>query len=157
MNKKLLFFAASAFLCCSPSGYSALTLVKVTDISLGNVLAGPSGRQWVVNTSGSVSGTGSGDYISGAQAGEILISDTTAPASAQIQAINITGTGGLSVNQITCSYNSGVEARCDQSGYIVITGTLATSLKLGIDLQSTQFHNGGDSPQADFDIEITYQ
>ncbi len=136
---------------------SAITMAKVSNISLGKNLAGAAGRQWILSTTGAITGSAQVDYISGASAAEIIMTDTSAPALVQIQAINITAFNGLSVNQIFCSFDNATQARCDLTGYVVTTGVVAGSLKLGIDLESTQYHYGNDSASVDFDVSITYQ
>ncbi|MCW8109929.1 hypothetical protein OPS25_15590 [Alteromonas ponticola] len=136
---------------------AAITITKMNDINLGLLKAGPAGRQWIVGTDGSLTGTGQADYVSGAAAGEIVVTDTSAPAMVQIQALNITSYNGFQVNQILCRYGNGSQTRCDLSGYSITTNNMSISLKVGIDVESTQYHYGGDNAGVDFDISITYQ
>ena len=60
---------------------AALTLTRVASPSFGTVLSGASNRRLVLNTNGSISGSGANDYISGAAAGAFTVLDTSSPAT----------------------------------------------------------------------------
>jgi hypothetical protein len=140
---------------CSTIAQATLTLTPITSPSFGILLAGASGRQFVLGTNSTISGTNASDYISGATAGSMTVADDTAQVALKIEALNITPIGGLSVARILCSYNGGLETRCDNGGYQVNSGASVTLL-LGLDISTTQVHSGSDSASVSFDIEITY-
>jgi hypothetical protein len=135
---------------------AAITLTEITSPSFGLILSGSSGRQFVLNTSGTVSGANSGDYLSSATAGNISVADDTAPATIEILADAISGIGGLTVNQVLCSYAGGGQTQCDGSP-LVVTSVASGSLKIGLDITTSQIHSGGDSASVNLDITITYQ
>lgn len=135
--------------------YAALNVTTVQSISLGIILSGAAGRQFILNTSGIVTGTDAADHINGQIVGEVNVIDTTSPLSINILADNINAIGGLSVNQVLCSYNNGPQFVCSGAG-MNATSTASASLKVGLDVSTTQTHNGGDVGSITIDITITY-
>jgi len=136
---------------------ATITLTEITAPSFGLILSGASGRQFILNTSATISGTHASDHVSSAIAGAIDITDTTL-ATIEIIANNIGSAGGLTVNEILCSYGGGAQTRCDLTPLVVTVVTSdPVSLKIGVDITTTQVHSGGDSASASFDIDVTYQ
>jgi len=135
---------------------AVITLTEITSPNFGLILSGASGRQFILNTSGSVTGANSTDYISSAIAGEITATDNTSPVTIEILASSISSAGGLTVNEVLCSYGGGAQTRCDGSP-LVATSAASASLKVGIDITTSQVHSGGDSASVNFDITVTYQ
>ncbi len=154
-GKAALALLSSAACVLSGSAVAQITLSKVNDASLGSILSGGANRQFILNTSGTVTGPNVSDYVMGAMAGEILYADTLSSSSVQIQAAGITTTGGVSVNQVLCDFNGSGQGRCDVPGY-VHSSTAAGSIKIGIDLSTTKLHLGGDAASVDFAISVTY-
>lgn len=147
----LLFVAALALM---DLAIAALTITEKTTPTLGTLLSGSSGRNFILNTDQTVTGTDAADYLFGAVSGELTVKQTGGGASANILADNITPTGGVSVNSVLCKYGTGSQAACDGSGInVTVSGTKA--LMLGIDLDTSQTHSGGDSASVTFDITIT--
>jgi len=135
---------------------ATITLTETTAPSFGLILSGASGRQFILNTSDSISGTHASDHVSSAIAGVITATDDTSPATIEIIAENISSLGGLTVNEVLCSYGGGAQTRCDGSP-LVETSSASTSLKVGVDITTSQVHSGGDSASVSFDISVTYQ
>jgi len=98
---------------------AALTLTLIIAPEFGILYSGAGGRQFVLNTNGTVTGTSASDYISGAAAGQLTVADTASPQSISIVIDNISTFGGLSVNDALCSYNGGVQQSCDGAGMTV--------------------------------------
>jgi len=135
---------------------AVITLTEITSPGFGLILSGASGRQFILNTSGTITGANSADYISSATAGEITTTDNTSPVTIEILASSISSAGGLTVNEVLCSYGGGAQTRCDGSP-LVATSAASSSLKVGVDITTSQVHSGGDSASVNFDIMITYQ
>ena len=152
----LPFCAISGLGAVSPA-VATLTLTKQVDPSLGTVYSGSSGRQFIVNTSGSVSGSGSGDYLSGAAAAVFQVGDDSSPSAITILADSITTTGGLTLNRVLCSYNGGTQQRCDASGGITATSAATATLRVGFDVSTSVAHSGGDTASVSMDISVAYQ
>ena len=134
--------------------FAALTITETTSPTLGILLSGASGRNFILNTDQTVSGTDSADYLTGAVSGELSVKKTGGGQSANILADNITTSGGVSVNAVPCKYGTGSQTTCDGSGLnVTVSGT--KSLWVGIDLNTSQSHSGGDSASVTYDITIT--
>ena len=127
-----------------------------TDISpsFGIILSGSSGRQFILNTTDTVTGTDSGDYISGAVAGEINVHKVGQPLSINILIDNISTSGGLAVNQGLCAYDGGAQLACGGAGISGTTGPNRT-LKVGLDITTNSAHVGDDTASVDFDVNVT--
>lgn len=152
-NRLLVFFVGS-FL--SWPANATITLTEITAPTFGLILSGASGRQFVLNTSGTITGADSADHISSQAAGDITVTDDTSPATIEILANNISSSGGLTVNQVLCSYAGGAQSQCDGSP-LVTTSSASASLKIGVDVTTSQVHNGGDTATVNMDINVTYQ
>ena len=133
-----------------------ITLTEITSPNFGLILSGASGRQFILNTSNAVTGANAADYVSSAVAGVITATDDTSPATIEILVDNISSAGGLTVNEVLCSYGGGAQTRCDGSP-LVETSSASTSLKIGVDITTSQVHSGGDSASVNFDVTVTYQ
>jgi hypothetical protein len=101
-----------------------------------------------------VSGTDAADYLFGAVAGKLTVKQTGGSASANILADNFTSTGGVTIMGVPCKWHSDAATTCDGSG-INITVQGSRTLLVGVDLDTTQAHSGGDSPTATYDITVT--
>ena len=134
--------------------FAALTITESTSPTLGTLVGGPGGRNFILNTDGTVSGTDSADYLFGAAAGDLSVKKTGGAQSANIKAENITTSGGVSVNSVPCSWDGGSQTTCDGSG-INVTVQGNKTLLVGVDLDTTQTHAGGDNPTVTYDINIT--
>ncbi len=64
-------------------------------------------------------------------------------------------TGGIVLNQVICQYHRDLPARCDGAGVDVGSGNNRT-LKLGIDITTSQAHTGGDAPTISLDVAVIY-
>jgi len=135
---------------------AVLTLTEITSPSFGLILSGASGRQFILNTSDTVTGANAADYVSSAVAGVITATDDTSPATIEILADNISSAGGLTVNEVLCSYGGGAQTRCDGTP-LVESSAASTSLRVGVDITTNQIHSGGDNASVNFDITLTYQ
>ena len=151
MRKILL---GSALLAALQVAFAALTVTESTTPSLGTLLGGASGRNFILNTDATVSGTDAADYLFGAVAGKLTVKQTGGAASANILADNFTSTGGVTIMGVPCKWHSDAATTCDGSG-INITVQGSRTLLVGVDLDTTQAHSGGDSPTATYDITVT--
>jgi hypothetical protein len=134
--------------------FAALTITEKTSPTLGTLLSGASGRNFILNTDETVSGTDSADYMFGAVSGELTVKQTGGGASANILADNITTSGGVTVNAIPCKYGTGSQSTCDGSGLnVTVSGTKA--LMVGVDINTSQVHSGDDTASVTYDITIT--
>lgn len=137
---KSILFRGVLCLCALLLGsVAALALTRVTTPSFGVIFAGDSSRQFVLNTNGTVTGSGAGDHVSGAVAGQFTVSNTSHPAAINILVDNISSLGGLTVNQALCSYNDGAQQSCD-GGWMSVTSVSSTTLKVGLDLTTSAAH-----------------
>ncbi len=122
--------------------------------TFGFFVAGPSGRQFILNTDGSITGADAADYLFGAVAGEIRIRKRGGAARGNIVAENISTTGGLSVTAILCKFQNRPQTICNAPGINVRLRGRRTLL-LGLDVTTTQVHGGGDIASVQFDITVT--
>lgn len=132
-----------------------LTLTSVVNPNFGDILSGASGRNFILSTSGIISGTNASDYISGASAGSLVITGDLAQ-SVSITATNLLANGGISIANVTCNYdNTG-----DQDCIVGLTGAQPTlagkTLLIGLEINTTQIHNDTDTPAPSFDITVNY-
>ncbi len=144
----------SALLAVLQVTFAALTVTENIAPSLGTLLGGDSDRNFILNTDATVSGTNAADYLFGAVAGQLTIKQTGPLANANILADNFTSTGGVSINGVPCKWHTDTATTCDGSG-INITVKSSRILLVGVDLNTTQSHSGGDSPTATYDITVT--
>ena len=135
---------------------AALTLTRQVSPSLGTIYSGSSGRRFVLDTSGNVSGSGAGDYVSGAAAAVFQVEDDLSPSAITILAENLTSLGGVTVNQVLCSYNGGTQQKCDGTG-ISATSISTATLRVGLDVTTAVTHTGGSTASVSMDISIAYE
>jgi hypothetical protein len=138
----------------SSSASAVITLTEITSPTFGLILSGASGRNFVLNTDSSISGTSAADQITGQAAGDITVMDDTAPVTLVILVDNIIPSAGLTVNQVLCSYNGGAQTQCDVA--MNVTSSASASLKVGIDITTSIIHSGGEAENVSMVINITY-
>jgi hypothetical protein len=131
-----------------------IEILEVVSPSFGTWLAGPGGRQLVLLTDDTVGGADAADYLFGARSGEFVISGS-ANQAINILVDNTFATGGIVVNQVICQYHRALPARCDGAGVDLRSGNNRT-LKLGIDITTSQAHAGGDAPTISLDVAVIY-
>ncbi len=144
----------SALLATLQVAFAALTVTENTAPSLGTLLAGVTDRIFILNTDATVSGGAAADYLFGAVAGSLTVKKTGGGQSANILADNFMSTGGVTINAVPCKWHTDTATTCDGSG-INITVQGNRTLLVGVDLNTTQSHSGGDSPTATYDITVT--
>ena len=143
-----------ALLAALQVAFAAVTVTEKTAPSLGTLLGGASGRNFILNTDATVSGTDAADYLFGAVAGSLAVKQTGGGASANILADNFSTTGGVTINGVPCKWHTDTVTTCDGSG-INITVQCNRTLLVGVDLDTSQIHSGGESPTATYDITVT--
>jgi len=143
-----------ALLAALQVAFAAVTVTEKTAPSLGTLLGGASGRNFILNTDATVSGTDAADYLFGAVAGSLAVKQTGGGASANILADNFSTTGGVTINGVPCKWHTDTATTCDGSG-INITVQGNRTLLVGVDLDTSQIHSGGESPTATYDITVT--
>jgi hypothetical protein len=145
----------SALLAALQVAFAALTVTESTTPSLGTLLGGITGRNFILNTDATVSGTDAADYLFGAVAGDLSIKKTGGSQSANIVADNFSTTGGVSINAVPCKWDTDTATTCDGSGINVTVTGQTKHLLVGVNLNTTQSHSGGESPTATYDITVT--
>jgi hypothetical protein len=143
------------FLLASDLTFAQVTITEVTTPSLGSLLAGASGRDFVLNTDDTVSGADAADYLFGAQSGQVDISKSGGGQDATIVANNFSTTGGVTINGVPCKWRNEAPTTCHGSGITKQIRSQARALKLGVDIDTSQVHSGGDSATATYDIDVT--
>jgi len=151
-----IILLGSALLVALPVAFAAITVTEVTTPGLGTLLGGASGRNFILNTDGSVSGTDAADYLFGAVSGDLTVKKTQGSQSANIVADNFSTTGGVSINAVPCKWDTDTATTCDGSGInITLSPGPAKHLLVGVDLDTSAIHGGGDTASATYDINIT--
>jgi len=144
----------SALLAAFPAAFAALTVTEPTSPTLGVLLTGASGRNFILNTDETVSGTDSADYVAGAVTGRLSIKKTGGSQSATIVADNFSTTGGVSFSVVPCKFDTGSQTTCEGSG-ITVTLKATKTLYVGVDLSTNQAHTSGNTASATYDITVT--
>lgn len=141
-----------------------ITITEVTAMTFGNVSTTIADTETLIlSTAGAVSGTGAGDYLAGALAGDSTVTSSTAQSldiilqnAGQGTATNVT----VDLTAFTCDYNGGA-----------VTGSCATTLAVASPIASATLLYGStatfgitgagaqDNTTATptFDIVVTYQ
>jgi hypothetical protein len=138
------------------ASFAAFTMTEIITPSFGTFFGGNSGRQFILNTDGTVTGANANDYMMGAVAGEIEMKKTGGklfPVS--IVAENISTLGGLSVASILCNFQSQGQTICSGAG-INVSLQGKRRVALGLNVTTTQFHNAGDTASVTFDITVNF-
>lgn len=144
----------SALLASLEAVFAALTITEKTTPTLGTLLSGASGRNFILNTDQTVGGTNAADYMFGAVSGELTVRKTGGSQSANILADNFTTSGGVTVVAVPCKWDMDAQTNCDGSGInVTVGGTKA--LMVGINLNTSQIHTGDQSASVTYDITIT--
>lgn len=140
----------SAVFAADPIGFSNLV-----SPAFGDLLAGASGRNFILGTNGFISGTDAADYISGAAAGSLLITGDPVQ-SISIQASNLTADGGVSIVNVTCNYDATGDQDCI-TGFSASPPTAAgKTLLLGVEINTTTTHGDNNTASPSFDIVVNY-
>ncbi len=135
--------------------FAAFNMTEVVTPSLGTVFSGPSGRQFILNTDGTVTGADAADYLFGAVSGQLRLKKTQGPADVNIVAENITTSGGLTVNAVPCRWHIDPQTTCDGAG-INVTVRGNKQLSVGVDITTSQIHSGSDTASVTYDITVTF-
>jgi hypothetical protein len=145
----------TVLLIAANAAFAAFTMTEIITPSFGLFIGGVSGRQFILNTDGVITGADSADYMFGALGGQLELKKTGGKVSANITAENITTFGGLSVGAILCQYHNGPQTTCHGPG-INVSLQGKRRLALGVDVTTTQFHGGGDTASVSMDITVTF-
>ncbi len=137
-----------------PPAFAALTVTETTSPTLGVLLTGDSPRYFILNTDETVGGTHSADYVIGAVTGRLSIKKTGGSQSATIVADNFSWTGGVSFSVVPCKFDTGSQTTCEGPG-ITVTLNATKILYVGVNLNTTQTHTGGQTASATYDITVT--
>jgi hypothetical protein len=146
----------SALLAALEAAFAAIDITETITPDLGTLLGGDSGRNFILNTDGSVSGGAAADYLFGAVAGNVTVKKTGGSQSANIVADNFSTTGGVTINAVPCKWDTDTATTCHGSGInVTLSPGQEKNLLIGVNLDTTQMHSGGDTPTATYDINIT--
>ena len=146
----------SVLLAALEVAFAALTVTEDTAPSLGTLLGGDTGRNFILNTDATVSGTDAADYLFGAVAGVLTIKKTGGGQSANILADNYSVTEGVIIKGVPCKWHTDTATICDGSG-INITAQGSRKLLVGVEIDTDQTHTSAHSPTATYDITVTLQ
>ena len=146
----------SALLAALEATFAALTVTENTAPSLGTLLGGLTGRNFILNTDATVSGGAGGDYLFGAVAGVLTIKKTGGAQSANILADNYSVTEGVIIKGVPCKWHTDTATTCHGSG-IDITVQGNRTLLVGVEIDTDQTHTSAHSPTATYDITVTLQ
>lgn len=128
---------------------------SVVDPDFGLLMGGPAGRDFILTTSGTISGADAADYISGAVAGMVnIVADNN--SSLDILATNFTADGGVVIVNVTCIYGTGSDMDCDQGFTAVGRKGQGEDMYIGLEINTTQVHVDNDTAAPGFDIVINY-
>ena len=128
---------------------------SVVNPTFGDLLGGASGRNFILGTTGAISGADAGDYIAGAAAGSVLITGSDND-SIDILATNLTANGGVTIANVTCNFDAGGDSDCDvgfSAGPPTKTGK---TLLIGVEINTTQMHGDNATASPTFDIVVNY-
>ncbi len=143
-----------ALLAALQLAFAAITVTESTTPSLGTLLGGINDRNFILNTDATVSGTDAADYLFGAVAGDLTVKKTGGSQSANILADNFSGTGAT-IDGVPCKWDTDAATTCHGGGINVTVTGQTKHLLVGVNLNTTQEHFGGDSPTATYDITVT--
>ena len=134
--------------------FAAFTLTEVVTPSLGTILSGASGRQFILNTDETVSGPAAADYLFGAVSGQLSLIGQN--GNATVVADNFSGTD-VTINAVPCRYHTGSQTICDSPGITVAVRKNQTRiLYVGVDLTTLLPHSGGDTTSVTYDITVSF-
>ena len=130
----VLFWKASLgilLLLASDAALAQITITEVTTPTLGVLLSGATGRNFILNTDDTVSGTDAADYVTGADSGRLNISKVGGNQNATIVADNFSTTGGVTINGVPCRWRNNSPQTCEGSGITKRIRSTARPLCLG--------------------------
>ncbi len=144
----------SALLAALQVAFAAFTLTEVVTPSLGTILGGISGRQFILNTDETVSGPAAADYLFGAVSGQLSLIGQN--GNATVVADNFSGLG-VTINAVPCRYHTGSQTTCDAPGITVgVKKNTARTLYVGVNITTIQSHSGGDTASVTYDITVSF-
>lgn len=145
----------SALLAVLDVAFAAFTLIEVVTPSLGTILGGAPGRQFILNTDETVSGPAAADYLVGAVSGQLSLVGQN--GNATVVAGNFSGLGGVTINAVPCRYHTGSQTICDSPGITVaVRKNQARILYVGVDITTGTSHSGGDTASVTYDITVNF-
>jgi len=135
-----------------------LSIDTVTDVNIGHVQALTTGT-YTINTSGTVTATGAGQWINGpTSVGNLLIHGSatqTISISAGSYVAGGSG-GGVSLSAATCAYNGGAPAPCSLATQAAPTAAGKTLL-LGVTVTvGNKTQADGSTATPSFTVTVTY-
>ncbi len=143
-----IFLGATVF--ARPISFSS-----IVNPSFGDLLAGPSGRNFILSTTGTISGANASDYVSGAVAGSVhIVGD--ANKDVDILATNLTAGGGVSIANVTCNYGGAGDVDCDVGFTGLPPKPQGKTMLIGLEINTTQVHSDNDNAAPSFDIVVNY-
>ena len=145
----------SALLAALEVAFAAFTMTETVIPSLGTLLSGAGGRQFILNTDETVSGPAAADYLFGAVSGQLSLVKTQGPADVNIVAENIVPSGGVTVNAVPCRFHTDAQTTCDFPG-INVRINQTRILYVGVTITTGQFHSGGDTASVTYDLNVTF-
>ncbi len=148
------FVLGGALLVALDVAFAAIFVTETVIPSLGTWFSGAPGRQFILNTDETVGGANAADHLFGAVSGQLEVRKTQGPGSANITADNFLGAGGVTINAVPCRWHNDPQTTCDAPG-ITVALQATRILYVGVDINTTVGHVGGDTASATFDITVT--
>lgn len=150
-------YAATQSFTASIQFLTPLSFNSAVNPNLGNWNTGASGRNFILNTDGTVAGTNSTDYINNATAGSVNVVGS-AFDTVDIVANNFVANGGVTINDVPCKYGAAAATTCGGAGLTTQAAPTngGTALLLGVDVNTTTSHVDGDTASPTFDIVVSY-
>lgn len=158
INSRLFVRFLTAALALAPAESFAvppISLSSAVNPSFGTFLGGASGRDFILNTDGTIGGTNAADYLFGAVAGSINISGQNATAIS-ILANNLSSSGGVTIVNVTCNLNNTGDQDCVLGFSAVAAPGPGQNMSIGLEINTTQFHGDNATASASFDIVVNY-
>jgi hypothetical protein len=164
-NQLLKIVLSGALVVASDDAFSQFMMTEVVSPSFGTFLGGASGRQFVLNTDGTITGADAGDYLIGAVGGQLELDNNAKKkkkkkakkkTSVNIVAENISTLGGLGVSAVLCKFERDPQTTCSGPGINVTLRGRRSTLLVGVDITTTQVHGGGDTASVSFDVTVIF-
>jgi hypothetical protein len=132
---------------------TALTLTKVSDVSIGAVKA-LTASTYTITTAGVVTATGSGVWLYGTKtAGNITIVGSTTD-TLSISVGGYTAQNGVTPANATCSYNGGAAGSCTIPA--AAAPGAGKTLLIGVDAQVSGTQAAGTAATPTFTVTVVY-
>lgn len=130
-----------------------VVFTALAEPSFGVWQGGAAGRIIGINFANNPIGNASSDYLYGGTTGKIRLKSNAGVVSATFNITNIVSTGGISLYEMRCRYDSVTYTSCTD-GFVADLSTTNKTLSYYIKLQTNKVHGQGDSESLSWDLEV---